>query len=89
MRRLAILILMLLPTAASACAVCFSGSDRTRAAFFGTTMLLSLVPLGLVAGGVLWLRRKSPGLFAQEFEDSDWVAPAPQAAPPAASRGAD
>jgi len=48
---------IVLPAAAHACAVCFSGSPRTRLAFFDTTIFLSLVPLGIIGGGVLWVRR--------------------------------
>lgn len=49
----------LLAGAAQACPVCFSATDQNRMAFLGTTILLSLLPLGMVAGGVLYLRRRA------------------------------
>lgn len=39
------------PHAALACAVC-AGSDESRQAFLGTTVFLSLTPLGLIGSGV-------------------------------------
>lgn len=85
-RRL-VLAFLLLPGSAWACAVCFSGEDRGRAAFLGTTILLSLFPLGMIAGGLVWLRRSAPGLFSQDFGgDSDASSSpgsgAPHPAPP-------
>ncbi len=42
------------PRAAEACSVCMSGrDDETRAAFLGTTVLLSILPL-LLIGGIAW-----------------------------------
>jgi hypothetical protein len=47
------------PRAAAACAVCSSGrEDETRFAFLWTTAFLSALPLGMVAGIALWLRRR-------------------------------
>ena len=45
----------LTPRAASACAVCFSGTDETRMAFLLTTFL-SLLPLAMVGSFEFWLR---------------------------------
>jgi hypothetical protein len=63
MRRFTILTLALaawlaLPDAAHACAVCFDASDENRQAFLVTTAFLSLLPLGMVGGAGLWLRRR-------------------------------
>jgi hypothetical protein len=63
MRRVSILALALLavvalPDAAHACAVCFDASDENRQAFLVTTAFLSLLPLGMVGGAGLWLRRR-------------------------------
>lgn len=59
-------LLALAPRAAEACAVCFSGrTDETRIAFIASTAAMTLLPLGLVGGGVLWLRRR---LRADELE---------------------
>lgn len=63
MRRLSIVLLALLavaalPDAAHACAVCFDATDENRQAFLATTAFLTLLPLGMVAGAGLWLRRR-------------------------------
>ena len=60
-----------LPSAAFACAVCGGGVERSRMAFFGTTILLSLLPLALMAGGFLWIARHARGRLQGEFEDRD------------------
>ena len=63
MRYLALLFVTLLavaalPDAAHACAVCFDASDENRQAFLLTTAFLTLLPLGMVGGAGLWLRRR-------------------------------
>ena len=68
---------LLWPAAAHACAVCGATADRNRAAFFGTTMLLSLLPLGMIGGGVWWLRRNGSAFDAEDLIDRDAVAPRP------------
>jgi hypothetical protein len=40
-----------------ACAVCFDLSSGSRAAFFITTIFLSLLPLLMIAGVVWYIRR--------------------------------
>lgn len=65
------LFVTLAPAAAWACPFCFSGSPRVRMAFFGTTILLSLLPLGMIGAGVEWIRRAGRGTWSQEFDDSD------------------
>ena len=47
------------PAMAHACAVCFEAGDKNRAAFFATTIFLSLLPLGMIGGMFLWLRRRA------------------------------
>jgi hypothetical protein len=50
----------LLPQAARACAVCTSGrEDDTQRAFLLGTILLSTLPLALIGGIALWLRRRA------------------------------
>ena len=63
-------LLALLPALALACPVCGGGGDspRSQAAFFNTTILLSLLPLGMIGGGVWWLRGKAQD---GEFEERD------------------
>lgn len=55
----AVALVALLPEAVLACPVCFDSSDENRQAFLVTTAFLSLLPLGMVAGAGLWLRKKS------------------------------
>ncbi len=47
------------PEVARACAVCgaVADEDGSRTAYIVTTVILSALPLGLVGGFVLWLRR--------------------------------
>ena len=58
-RVLACTVLALAPTTSWACAVCFTGDEATVAAFIGTTVFLSLLPLMLIGGGVWWLWRRA------------------------------
>lgn len=44
---------------ALACAVCFDGAGESREAFLATTAFLSLLPLGMVAGAGVWLRKRA------------------------------
>lgn len=44
------------PQAALACPVCFAAEQRQLWAYFGTAVLLSLLPFVVFAGIVLWLR---------------------------------
>ena len=52
-------LLLSAPAALYACPVCFDPRDKNRLAFFGTTVFMSLLPLGLVAGIGLWLRKRA------------------------------
>ena len=61
------------PQLAHACAVCGGGNPANRFAFFASTMALSLLPLGLFAGGFLWLRSRLHARFADEFAERDPV----------------
>ena len=55
---IAMLLLLALPDAGYACAVCFDSSDENRLAFMATTAFLTLLPLGMVTGAGLWLRKR-------------------------------
>jgi len=57
-RLAALAIATLWPAVASACAVCGTATERNRTAFFIMTIVMSLLPLGLIGAGVLWFRRK-------------------------------
>jgi hypothetical protein len=51
------LALLTLPAVARACAVCGFGEGRSRGAFFWTMVLLSLLPLGMMGAGLMFLRQ--------------------------------
>lgn len=63
---LAFVLLAALPEAAHACPVCFDAKEGTRMAFLATTAVLSFLPLGMVAGAGLWLRKR-----ARELDESE------------------
>ena len=50
--------LLFLPEAAEACAVCFSGKEETRATYVGTTVFLSALPIAIVVGLGMMVRRR-------------------------------
>jgi hypothetical protein len=54
-----VLALVLLPEWARACAVCGAGADEdgSRTAYIVTAVVLSVLPVSVVGGFVLWLRR--------------------------------
>jgi hypothetical protein len=59
---LALALLLALPEVASACPVCFDPREENRIAFLATTVFMSLVPLGMVGGMGLWLRKRARDL---------------------------
>ena len=70
---LALLLVVALPDVAHACPVCFDPREENRFAFLATTVFMSLVPLGMVGGVGLWLRRRARelnGLPPEERSDS-------------------
>ncbi len=80
-RIIAVVLGTVLPTMAHACAVCFSGSPRVRTAFFNMTIMLSLLPLGMLFGGAWALRRASSRSLKEELTVTDYsVASGEQAA---------
>ena len=66
---------------AHACAVCFSGSPRVRTAFFNMTIMLSLLPLGMLFGGAWALRRASSRSLKEELIVTDYSVPPEAQAP--------
>ncbi len=62
----ALIFLAALPELASACPVCFDARDENRQAFVATAAFLSLLPLGLVGGAGLWLRRRARQVDAED-----------------------
>lgn len=67
------LLIAATPALAHACAVCFEANDKNRAAFFATTIFLSLLPLGMIAGMAFWLRRRAREL--QDLAASEAILP--------------
>lgn len=76
-------VLTALPSIAAACPTCGVGNGRNKMAYFVTTIVLSLLPLGIIAGGLLWLVRKGRSFIASEFRESDEKQPgaAPEGGP--------
>ena len=66
-------LLALAPDVAHACPVCFDPRAENRFAFLGTTIFLSLLPLGLIGSMVLFVRHRSRKLDeespASELDD--------------------
>jgi len=66
---LALALLALLPDVAHACPVCFDPREENRVAFLATTIFMSLVPLGMVGGLGMWLRKRARALAHPRPED--------------------
>jgi di/tricarboxylate transporter len=49
------LVVCVLPDAAGACSVCYGGAEESRKAFLFTTVLLSLLPIGMLGGLGWWV----------------------------------
>ncbi len=62
-------LLATFPDVAHACPVCFDRDDEARIAFLATTGLLTLLPLGLVVGTGLWLRRRAREIAEEEEQE--------------------
>jgi hypothetical protein len=77
MRRASLLstLLLLAPGTALACAVCAGGNPANRFAFFASTIVLSLLPLGMFAAAFLWLRARLRARGSDEFVERDAVTP--------------
>lgn len=72
---LALLLLLALPDVAHACPVCFDPREENRFAFLATTVFMSLVPLGMVGGLGLWLRKRARALTRPPSDDGPGSAP--------------
>jgi predicted anti-sigma-YlaC factor YlaD len=68
-------VLTSLPALAAACPTCGVANGRNKVAFFVTTVFLSLLPLGLIGAGLLWIVRNSRSFIAGEFRESDEQSP--------------
>ncbi len=69
-------VLTSLPAIAAACPTCGVGNGRNKMAYFVTTIVLSLLPLGIIAAGLFYLVRKGRAFIATEFRESDEDSPA-------------
>ena len=74
--------LAVLPASVHACSVCGGGNPANRFAFFMSTIVLSLLPLVMIAGGVWWVRSRLKGVLAEEFMDRDQPKRVATPAPP-------
>ncbi len=55
----AVVLLVLSPETAEACAVCFqSKSDASRVAFIASTAVMTFLPLLVIGGVAWWVRRQ-------------------------------
>jgi len=72
----ALALFAVLPDAASACSVCYGGDEESRKAFLFTTVLLSLLPIGMI-GALAWIVWRS----AKAADGEGPGAPEPAARP--------
>jgi hypothetical protein len=77
---MALVLGVIVPSLSQACPMCFVGSERTRIAIFRMTIVMSLLPLGMIGTGVLWLRRGGRSFLRDEFEDRDAYTPSAESA---------
>jgi len=62
-------IALLMPSmVAYSCPVCFQSGGEERWAFYVTTAFLTLLPISMVGGIVLWLRKRSLQLEEETAE---------------------
>lgn len=79
---LPVALLVALPGAAHACAVCgAAAADRSNAAFVNITILLSALPLAMIGAGVWWVARHAGAHLADELSEREVPAGVP--GPPA------
>ena len=68
-------LVVIAPSLSQACPMCFVGSERARIAIFRMTIVMSLLPLGMIGTGIVWLRRGGRSFLSDEFEDRDAYTP--------------
>ena len=64
------LVACLLPDAAAACSVCYGGAEESRKAFLFTTVLLSLLQIGMLGGLGWWVWRSNRDAESSESATS-------------------
>jgi hypothetical protein len=62
------LVVAVIPNVAHACAAC---AANDQGAFIVPTIVLSLLPLGMIGGGVYWWRKNSGHRWGGEFDERD------------------
>ena len=77
-RGLPLLLLLALPEAAYACAVCGAAVDRSKSVFLGTTILLSLLPLAMIGAALWWIARHKGGHLTGELAEREIQVGAPE-----------
>ena len=55
---IALVLVSAFPSEAHACPMCFDSSAENRMAFLMTAIALTVLPLGMVSGIGVWLRKK-------------------------------
>lgn len=70
----AALLVLALPDAAQACAMCMGKGGGTGKAFAIGSFFLSITPLAVIGGAVWYLRRRARALRAAEIEPGPPVA---------------
>jgi hypothetical protein len=65
---LALVVLLVAPSAAWACPACLVTSEENRVAFAQTAVALSLLPLGMVGSVGIWLRGRARDSQAEDIE---------------------
>ena len=68
MRQFVLLLLVFGPSICTACAVCSDGEKQNAMAFFWTTVLLTALPLTLLAVLIRWAQKRSTELDSEVSE---------------------
>ncbi|MGB0646458.1 MAG: hypothetical protein ACPGQS_04740 [Bradymonadia bacterium] len=68
MHRLVLLLVMFSPAISAACAVCSDGEKQNAMAFFWTTILLTALPLTLLALLIRWAQKRSSAMDTEISE---------------------
>lgn len=52
------LSVLIAPSSLLACSVCFTAKEETLNAYYGTAIMLSILPVAMVGGLVFWVRHR-------------------------------
>ena len=70
------LLVLGLPEAARACSVCGFGEDGSRTAYLAMTAVMSVLPVAIFFGFVLYVRRRLREIEAQQRAEAGAALPA-------------